>query len=112
VSVENDARQALERAAHLLPDAALLDIGLPDMDGLELARRLRRLPGLAEVTLIAVTGYGQESDKRNAHAAGFDHYLTKPVDFAILLSLLNGTSSSVRPASAAPHNATGPSEKS
>ena len=92
VTVENAAHQALERAALDLPDAALLDIGLPDMDGLELARRLRSVRGLADVTLIAITGYGQEVDKQNAYAAGFNHYLTKPVDYAALVALLGNVS--------------------
>jgi PAS domain S-box-containing protein len=96
VSVEHDAHQALERAALLVPDAALLDIGLPDMDGLELARRLRSVRGLADVTLIAVTGYGQDVDKRNAFAAGFNHYLTKPVDYATLVTLLGATGAGAR----------------
>ncbi|HEX8478101.1 MAG TPA: ATP-binding protein, partial [Telluria sp.] len=89
VIVENAARQALECASLSCPDVALLDIGLPEMDGLALARQLRAMPGLAGLTLIAVTGYGQEADRQNAFAAGFDHYLTKPVDFAQLTALLD-----------------------
>jgi CheY-like chemotaxis protein len=89
VIVENAARQALQCASLSRPDVALLDIGLPDMDGLALAKHLRGMPGLADVILIAVTGYGQEADRQNAFAAGFDHYLTKPVDFAQLTVLLD-----------------------
>ena len=80
VETAYDAPQALERAAALRPDAVVLDIGLPGMDGYELARRLRELPGLADVQLIAVTGYGRETDRQAAVAAGFQLHLTKPVD--------------------------------
>ena len=62
------------------PDVVLMDIGLPEMDGYEVARRMRELPGLGEVQLIAVTGYGQETDKQAAVAAGFRCHLIKPVD--------------------------------
>jgi len=96
VIVENGARDALQRAGLSLPDVALLDIGLPDMDGLALARHLRSMPGLEDVILIAVTGYGQEADRQNAFAAGFDHYLTKPVDFAQLTLLLDAIGAKVR----------------
>jgi CheY-like chemotaxis protein len=62
------------------PDAAILDIGLPDMDGYELARRLRAQPENAAATLVALTGYGQNQDREEAQQAGFDHYLVKPAD--------------------------------
>jgi CheY-like chemotaxis protein len=65
----------------------VLDIGLPDMDGKELARRLRQSPGLESVLLIAATGYGSEQDRADALAAGFDHHLVKPLDLATLLGL-------------------------
>ena len=63
-------------------------IGLPDMDGNELARHLRALPHLASACLIAVTGYGQEQDRRNTAAAGFDYHFVKPVDMTKLSALL------------------------
>jgi PAS domain S-box-containing protein len=88
VAVEHDSRHALARAPALRPDAALLDIGLPDMDGNELARRLREDAATAGTVLIAVTGYGQEQDRRNALEAGFDHHLVKPVDLDRLTKLL------------------------
>jgi signal transduction histidine kinase len=69
-------------------DAAVLDIGLPGMDGCELARRLRQAPGGAGLRLIALTGWGQEADRRRVAAAGFDHHLLKPVDPALLAELL------------------------
>ena len=86
--VAYDAPLALKIAADFLPDVALLDIGLPVMDGYELAVRLRELPGLNGLKLIALTGYGQESDRRKSREAGFDHHLVKPVDLSMLESLL------------------------
>ncbi|MFS2022813.1 ATP-binding protein [Massilia sp. CT11-137] len=80
VSVEYDARGALARARSEHPDVLLLDIGLPDMDGYELARRLRAQPESAGATLVALTGYGQNQDREEAQQAGFDHYLVKPAD--------------------------------
>jgi signal transduction histidine kinase/ActR/RegA family two-component response regulator len=80
VSVEYDARGALARAHDEHPDVLLLDIGLPDMDGYELARRLRAQPENAGATLVALTGYGQNQDREEAQQAGFDHYLVKPAD--------------------------------
>jgi CheY-like chemotaxis protein len=80
VSVEYDARGALARAQDEHPDVLLLDIGLPDMDGYELARRLRAQPENAGATLVALSGYGQNQDRKEAQQAGFDHYLVKPAD--------------------------------
>jgi PAS domain S-box-containing protein len=88
VIVEHDSRRALERAGSECPDAFLLDIGLPEIDGIELARQLRSRPESASSTLIAVTGYGQEQDRRNTAAAGFDHHFVKPVDTVQLTLLL------------------------
>src|SRR5205085_9508461 len=69
------------------PDAILCDIGLPGIDGYRLARQLRP-DGARQPTLIAITGYGQEEDRRRAQQAGFDHHMTKPVDPALLEKLL------------------------
>ncbi len=80
--------QALEQAARLAPHACLLDIGLPDMGGHELARRMAALPALAETVLIAVTGYGSAADRVESARAGFHHHLTKPVDTTALGALL------------------------
>jgi PAS domain S-box-containing protein len=74
------APEALERAAGQPLQVCLLDIGLPDMDGNALAERLRARPETAGAILVAVTGYGQESDRARSRAAGFDHHLVKPVD--------------------------------
>lgn len=88
VSSENGSHAGLRRALEQRPDVCLLDIGLPEMDGYELARRIRSAPQLAHTTLIAITGYGQQDDKQKAYAAGFDHHLVKPVNTAELTALL------------------------
>jgi CheY-like chemotaxis protein len=90
VIVEHGAGAALERVGRSAPDVCLLDIGLPNMDGNALARRLRAMPALRGVRLIAISGYGTWKDRSTALAAGFDHYLIKPVDMAELLNLLAG----------------------
>ena len=86
--VAHDGVEALRACADFAPHAAFLDLGLPVMDGYELASRLRELPGLQDIRLIAVTGYGQESDRRRTHAAGFQHHLVKPVDISAIEALL------------------------
>jgi PAS domain S-box-containing protein len=88
VDVEHDSHRALDHARQQRPDVALLDIGLPDMDGNELARRLRADAQTGAIVLVAVTGYGQEQDRRAAFEAGFDHHLVKPVDMDELAALL------------------------
>ncbi|MDY0963858.1 PAS domain-containing hybrid sensor histidine kinase/response regulator [Massilia sp. CFBP9026] len=88
VAVEHDALRALDCARQFRPQACLLDIGLPGIDGLELARRLRALPETAEAMLVAVTGYGQARDRDQILAAGFDHHLVKPIDTGRLYALL------------------------
>ncbi len=88
VAVEHSAPQALVRARTERPEVCLLDIGLPGMDGTELARALRAMPETAGALLVAVTGYGQESDRRRTLAAGFDRHFVKPLDVKALLSLL------------------------
>ncbi|SHG54273.1 ATP-binding protein [Massilia sp. CF038] len=90
VSTENTPEAALARVAVEAPDVCLLDIGLPGMDGYQLARALRALPGMEGATLIAITGYGQEQDRRKTAEAGFQHHLVKPVDSAELGALLQG----------------------
>jgi PAS domain S-box-containing protein len=78
------SQHALERVELFAPDAVLLDIGLPDMNGYEVARRIRAMPQAAGVHLIALSGYGQAEDKENSRRVGFDNHLTKPVDFGTL----------------------------
>ena len=80
----HDAPAALQVAAEFCPELAFLDIGLPVMDGYELAARLRELPGLQAIRLIALTGYGQQSDRERTTAAGFEQHLVKPVDLAVV----------------------------
>jgi signal transduction histidine kinase/ActR/RegA family two-component response regulator len=91
-----DAAGALEWAAFERPDAFILDIGLPDMTGYELARRLRAIPQFAHVTLIALTGYGQPQDKEDARQAGFDQHVAKPAEPARILALLERSVSLAR----------------
>ena len=79
---------ALARVAAIRPDACLLDVGLPDMNGYELARRLRALPETRDAAMIAITGYGSKSDREHSAAAGIGHHLTKPVDTEMLNRLL------------------------
>jgi PAS domain S-box-containing protein len=83
-----NALAALELVREFTPEVAFLDIGLPDMNGLELARTLRTRPELAGALLVAVTGWGQEEDRRQSRDAGFDHHLTKPVDVRDVRALL------------------------
>jgi len=78
------AEDALERASTFKPDVVLLDIGLPGMDGYEVAQKMRELPGLRGIRLVALTGYGRSDDRLRAREAGFDDHLTKPVEFALL----------------------------
>jgi two-component system, chemotaxis family, CheB/CheR fusion protein len=87
-AIANDATAAIEVAKSFRPDIALLDIGLPRMNGFELARSLRKLPESAKILLIAITGYGREQDREAAHLAGFNHYMVKPVDVDRLRALL------------------------
>lgn len=84
-----DAEEALAALALEDPDAVLLDIGLPAMDGLTLARILRGDPRTRALPLIAVTALAMKGDRERALASGFDEYVTKPIDRALLLSLLD-----------------------
>lgn len=88
VHVAHSGRAALEAAHELLPDAIILDIGLPDLDGFEVARRLRAGPELASCLLIAATSFSRDRDRLQASEAGFDHYLVKPFDLAWVDRLL------------------------
>ncbi|MBW3597949.1 MAG: response regulator, partial [Planctomycetes bacterium] len=86
--IANDGPTAIEAAATLAPEIVLLDIGMPHMDGYEVARRLRQIPNLAPPVLIAVSGYGQAEDRRRSHEAGFDDHVLKPVAADTLQDLL------------------------
>jgi signal transduction histidine kinase/ActR/RegA family two-component response regulator len=87
-TVVHDARAAIASVRTAQPDACLLDIGLPDMSGTELAVVLRAMPGMGHKLLVAITGYGQQDDVRKALGAGFDQHMVKPVDMDKLLVLL------------------------
>jgi PAS domain S-box-containing protein len=84
----NTARAALLTVPEFKPEVVLLDIGLPEMDGYEVARRLRAQNGRHRMRLVAVTGYGQPADRRRAHAAGFDEHMVKPVEPTALQDFL------------------------
>jgi CheY-like chemotaxis protein len=88
VVVEHGAEAALKKSKDEAPDICILDIGLPEMDGYELARHLRAQQETANSVLIAVTGYGQEEDRKRALASGFDYHLVKPVDTRKLAGIL------------------------
>jgi CheY-like chemotaxis protein len=89
VSTAFDGLEAVQTAAAIRPDVILLDIGLPKLNGYELAQRVRSEPWGANVTLIALSGWGQEEDKRKSAEAGIDHHLTKPVEPHSLEKLLS-----------------------
>jgi CheY-like chemotaxis protein len=88
VAVAHDGPSALRAVEGQRPEVALLDISLPGMDGYELARRLRRQPGLEGTVLVALTGWGQEDTRRRSQEVGFDHHVVKPVDLSALQELL------------------------
>ena len=83
------ALEALASLEAFKPDAALLDIGMPEMDGYEVSRRIRASSAHGDILLIALTGWGQEKDQRLARAAGFDHHLVKPPDLGKLREILS-----------------------
>ena len=89
-----DGPSALREAADFRPDVVLLDIGLPGLNGFEVARRLRQQPALRKAVLVAMTGYGRESDRQRSQEAGFDHHLVKPGDFGKVLQILAAASES------------------
>ena len=88
VELAHDGITALEKARTFSPAAVLLDIGLPGMDGYEVARRMRAEPRAAGAIILALSGYGQEEDRARSRASGFDHHLVKPIDFGVLQTLL------------------------
>jgi PAS domain S-box-containing protein len=89
VEAAYDGPAGLDAARSRRPDVVLLDIGLPDMDGYEVARRLRAEPDLPGLRIIAVSGYGQDEDRRRSKEAGMDHHLTKPVDIKSIVELIS-----------------------
>jgi CheY-like chemotaxis protein len=94
----HDGGEALAAAERFRPDVTLLDIGLPELNGYEVCQRLRREPWGKSMTIVALTGWGQEEDRRRSSDAGFDGHLVKPVEPAALLRLLQSeTSRTERP---------------
>ena len=89
----HDGPSTLDEARRFRPDALLIDIGLPAMDGYEVAQKLRQIPEASSAHLIAVTGYGQDSHRQRAEDAGFDAYLVKPIDLNKLFTLLEAEQS-------------------
>jgi CheY-like chemotaxis protein len=83
-----DGQEAVEQAALLEPEMALIDIGMPDMDGYETAKRIRQRPGGTNMILVAVTGWTRPVDKQQAYSCGFDLHVAKPVDLPTLKGLL------------------------
>ena len=92
-----DGPAAIRIAAEFKPHIALLDIGLPVMDGYELAERLRQLPGGGRLRLCAVTGYAQQADQERSRAAGFDRHFAKPLDLDVLDRALRELCGTMRP---------------
>ncbi|MEJ0053250.1 MAG: response regulator [bacterium] len=90
VTLAYSGTEALGKFSAVEPGTVILDIGLPDIEGYEVAKRLRESAAGKPFLLIALTGYGQEGDKEKAEAAGFDHHLTKPIGLSELLPLLEG----------------------
>ena len=88
VGVAFNGLQAVQVAKELRPQIAFLDIGMPGMNGYEAAQALRKLPGLENIVLIALTGWGAANDRGRSREAGFDHHLTKPAELATLDGLL------------------------
>ncbi|WP_229507836.1 response regulator [Massilia sp. Dwa41.01b] len=86
--IAHDGIEALAAAREFLPQVAFLDIGMPGMNGYQTASAIRRTPGLAGMTLVALTGWGTESDRLRSAEAGFDHHLTKPVQVKVVQELL------------------------
>jgi two-component system CheB/CheR fusion protein len=89
VQKQFDGAAAIEVALRERPDVVFLDIAMPGMDGYEVARRLRKSPELDGVMLVALTGFGQEEDRRRAFEAGFDHHLVKPTSLETLHNVLS-----------------------
>ena len=88
VSVVNDGLEALEKANAVRPEVIFMDIGMPKLNGYDTARRIREQPWGKRIHLVALTGWGQEEDKRRAMESGFQHHLMKPVEFAALERVL------------------------
>jgi CheY-like chemotaxis protein len=87
--VAHDGASAIQAALEFVPQVMLLDIGLPIIDGFQVAKRIRQEASLENIVVVALTGYGQESDRQRTREAGFNHHLVKPADFANVQSILS-----------------------
>ena len=96
VQTAHDGFAAIDRALEFLPQIVLMDIGLPGLNGFEVAKRLRQQPTLAHVVLVAMTGYGEGAARQRSKEAGFNHHLVKPADFAKLQAILTSVSADSR----------------
>jgi CheY-like chemotaxis protein len=85
----HDGQEAVEAAARLRPDVIVLDIGLPKMNGFEACRKIREQPWSKTIVMVALTGWGQDDDRRKSAEAGFDGHLIKPADFGELTRLID-----------------------
>ncbi len=92
-----DGIEALVEAARFLPDVVLLDLGMPHMDGFEACRQMRAQPWGVKMTVIAVTGWGNEADRLHTKQVGFDHHLVKPVEPDVILSMLDSLAQQAGP---------------
>jgi CheY-like chemotaxis protein len=97
VKIANEGKSALEIAETFRPGVVLLDIGLPGMNGFEVARGLRNLPASRDALLIALTGYGEAESRERSAQAGFDFHMVKPADLDLLLSMINNPAQARRP---------------
>ena len=95
VRIAYDGEEALEAEGDFRPEVVLLDIGMPKLSGYEGAKRIREARG-GKVLIVAITGWGQEDDRRRAREAGFDHHFTKPVDYQALLDVINAGAAPAR----------------
>ena len=96
VRCTEDGLTALDVLQEYQAELVLLDIGLPRLAGLEVARRIRQLPQYGDIVLAAMTGYGQDTDRQRSKLAGFDHHLVKPTDFGDLGKTLKAGSKSLK----------------
>jgi DNA-binding response OmpR family regulator len=103
VCLAHDGHAALQIALEFRPEIVLLDIGLPGMDGYEVARRLRTQTSCEESILVAVTGYGRDEDRIRSADAGFDHHLVKPINFDALRSVFSTAGSRIPLRESSPH---------
>ena len=94
VQIAEDGVAAVEAAAEFLPDVVLMDIAMPRLDGYQAAKRIRQQPWGKQMILIALTGWGQQQDRRRTQEAGFDAHLTKPVNYEAIVTLLTNLANS------------------